>query len=90
LSTPRKQDADFEVSAVKALDRRDINGRVMTSVAAFAESAVLRFRKAAGDAAFKFLSDLVDLEFQFSIRFCQLLAPQMYLIISRFPIVNGS
>jgi hypothetical protein len=84
-STTRKQNADFEVSVAEGADQRDMNGKVLNSVPMFPESIDLSFRKAAGDATFKCVSDLVDLGFQFSIRFRQLLAPQMYLIVSRLP-----
>jgi hypothetical protein len=90
LSTPRKQDGDFEVFVAEAVDRRDMNGKVLNSVAAFARSIDLSFRKAAGDATFKFVSDLVNLGFQFSIRFRELLAPQMYLIVFRLRLFNCS
>jgi hypothetical protein len=60
-STLRKQDTDFEVSVAEAVDRRDINRAVLNSVAGFAGSSDLSFRKAAGDATFKFVSGLVDL-----------------------------
>jgi hypothetical protein len=61
LSTPKKQDADFEVSVAEAVDRRDMNGKVLNSVVMFSGSTDLSFREAAGDATFKFVSDLVNL-----------------------------
>jgi hypothetical protein len=42
-STPRKWDADFEVSVAEAVDRRDVNRKVLNSAAAFAGSTVLNF-----------------------------------------------
>jgi hypothetical protein len=60
-STPRKQDAGFEVSVAEAVDRRDINRKVLNSVATFSGSTDFRFRKPAGDAPFKFVSHIVDL-----------------------------
>jgi hypothetical protein len=60
-SNPRKQDANFEASVAGAVDRRDMNGRGLNSFARLAGSTVLSFRKAAGDATFKFVSDLADL-----------------------------
>jgi hypothetical protein len=55
------KDADFEVSVAEAVDRRDINREVLNSVAALAGSTDLSFRKAAGNATFKFVSDLVEM-----------------------------
>jgi hypothetical protein len=60
-TTPWKQDADFEISVAKAADRRNISRKVLNSVAAFTASNDLSFRKAAGNATFEFVSDLVDL-----------------------------
>jgi hypothetical protein len=62
----------------------------MNSVATFPISTCLSVRKAAEDATFKFDSDLVDLGFQFSIRFRQLFAPHISFIVSRLPLANGS
>jgi hypothetical protein len=56
----RKHDADFEVSVAEAVDRRNINRKGLNFVAAFAGSTDLSLRKAAGDATFRFASDLVD------------------------------
>jgi hypothetical protein len=36
LSTPRTHDGDFEFSVVKAVDRREMNGKGVNSVAVFA------------------------------------------------------
>jgi hypothetical protein len=60
-SAPGQQNADFEISVSEAVDRSDINRKVLNSVAALAGSTDLSLRKAAGDATFKFVSDLVDL-----------------------------
>jgi hypothetical protein len=84
-STTRQQNADFKVSVAEGADQRDMNGKTLNFVPTFPESIDLSLRKAAGDATFKWVSDLVDLGFQFSLRFRQLLAPQMYLIVSRLP-----
>jgi hypothetical protein len=60
-STPKKQDADFEVCIAEAVDQQDINRKILNSVAAFTGSTDLSFRKAAGNATFQFVSDFADL-----------------------------
>jgi hypothetical protein len=60
-STPRKSDTDFEVAVAEAIDRREVNRKVLNSVAAFAGSTDMSFQRAAGDATFKFDSDPIDL-----------------------------
>jgi hypothetical protein len=52
---------DFEVPVAEAIDRREATREVLNSVAAFAGSTDLSFRRAAGDATLKFASDLIDL-----------------------------
>jgi hypothetical protein len=88
-SIPRKLDGDFEVFVGEGVDRRDMNGKVLDSVAAFAGSAGLSFRKAAVDATFKFVSDLVDLEISIRHKISPTACTADVLIVYRLRLVNG-
>jgi hypothetical protein len=51
----------FRGPVAEAVDQRDINRKVLNSVAAFTRSTDLSSPKAPGDPTFKFTSDLADL-----------------------------
>jgi hypothetical protein len=60
LVNPSQGDQDCEASAADARDRRRFNEKVLTVATSFAGSTGLSFRKVAGDAIFKLVSDLTS------------------------------
>jgi hypothetical protein len=89
-SIPRKLDGDFEVFVGEGVNRRDMNAKVLDFVAAFAGSTGLSFRKAAVDATFKFVPDLVDLGISIRHKISPTACAVDVLIVYRLRLVNGS